>query len=37
MGSTVPNGSQHKVDGVGQSGFVAQHGLYSPQQQAAVD
>src|SRR5215467_15224407 len=34
MGSSA---SQHAVDGVGQSGFVAQHGLYTPEQQAAAD
>ncbi|HYV81792.1 MAG TPA: glutamine synthetase family protein [Streptosporangiaceae bacterium] len=33
MGSSA---SQHAVDGVGQSGFVAQHGLYTPEQQAAA-
>src|SRR5690349_4918942 len=37
MGSSAPNGSQHAVDGVGQSGFVAQHGLYTAEQQAAAD
>src|SRR5256885_15798074 len=37
MGSSAPNGGQHAVDGVGQSGFVAQHGLYTAEQQAAAD
>jgi glutamine synthetase len=36
MGSSAPNGGQHAVDGVGQSGFVAQHGLYTAEQQAAA-
>ncbi|HEX7266588.1 MAG TPA: hypothetical protein VF256_04100, partial [Streptosporangiaceae bacterium] len=36
MGSSAPNGGQHAVDGVGQSGFVAQYGLYTAEQQAAA-
>src|SRR5689334_9645820 len=36
MGNSAPNGGQHAVDGVGQSGFVAQYGLYTAEQQAAA-
>ncbi|MEP7024092.1 MAG: glutamine synthetase family protein [Actinomycetota bacterium] len=37
MGSTAPNGSRHTVDGVGQRGFVAQHGLYTAEQVTASE
>ena len=37
MGSTLPNGSPHAVDGVGQRGFVARHGLYTHEQAAAAE
>ena len=34
--SKLPNGSTHLVDGVGQRGFVARHGLYTDEQSAAA-
>lgn len=41
MGTTPPSeiraSGPHTVDGVGQHGFVARHGLYSPEQSAAAD
>jgi glutamine synthetase len=38
MGSTSPNESgPHLVNGVGQHGFVARHGLYTDEQAAAAD
>ncbi len=36
MTSSSPNGSGHNVDGVGQPGFVARHGLYTAEQAAAA-
>ena len=30
-------GAVHRVDGVGQAGFVARHGLYTPEQSAAAE
>jgi glutamine synthetase len=39
--SANPNESRasslHRIDGVGQAGFVARHGLYTPEQRAAAD
>jgi glutamine synthetase len=37
VGSTVPDGGRHAVDGVGQRGFVARHNLYSSEQAAAAE
>jgi glutamine synthetase len=41
VGTTPPSeiraSGPHTVDGVGQHGFVARHGLYSPEQSAAAD
>jgi glutamine synthetase len=41
VGSTSPDNIRtagpHVVDGVGQHGFVARHGLYTPEQAAAAD
>jgi glutamine synthetase len=35
--SKLPNDSPHLVDGVGQRGFVARHGLYTDEQSAAAE
>jgi glutamine synthetase len=35
--SSSPDGRRHDVSGVGQPGFVARYGLYTPEQAAAAD